>query len=474
MDATAQHDTARAFYLIVAIFVAAQVFKFIFLVPEAETGGDAAMKWNVARELAQGSAELFRGSDFISQHYMRWASWALPMALIWLFSDEIVIYYLSTALPSTLAALIFVYVSFRNFGPVPTLVLAILWFFDPQLYRATFQLLPTGAGLLPLALIVLTFQRFGDGKLSDRGLTIWLVVLLFWLYGAKETNIFFAPGLFFAIWLLSRAKYAFGFALGFVALYAVEAVGLSLLADKALLGGRMMELLAGGAVHITAMREAEVLVREQEALWDAGILSRWYNVSPFHIPVYALSIPAFIYLVVRHIRTPPETGGAKLAFGVAMMALSFVLLTSFFIVSLDPVRLGQPLRSRYLAILLPLSYFTLFHMFMQISNRRAAVRSVVALVLLSLTFSIGDLAIRGRLAADLGPKVKEAVLFGDSQPLPYWTAYYAWFGKVLPRDRCTPEKLDRRRNSFKRMYVSRNNRGPGYFARIEDCAPVEN
>jgi hypothetical protein len=383
----------RHFYMLIGLFVAAQLMKLFFLAPEPETFGDAAIKWSLAKNFfADGSLEMFSSLDYVSHHYLRWASWLFASGFVWAFGDSIVVYYLSTFLPATLAAVIFLSLCFRHIGIIAVFFLALFWFFDPQLNRALFQLLPTGAGLLPLALMCLSISRFADGKLLERSLVLWLSVCIFWLYGAKETNIFFAPGVFAVVWIFAGRRHAFNFVAICLFLYFVEAVTLSFLQGQAMVRGRLFELLSDNSRHLQAMLTSSRLIEEQEALWDAGILSRWYTVNLVHVPINLLSILTFIIVVISGLRVPPGDITARVAFAIALIGLSFVVMTSFFIVSLDPVRLGQPIRERYIAILLPLSTFILFYAVQQLYLQHIFRRFGVYILVVALLFALGHLS----------------------------------------------------------------------------------
>ena len=471
MDRISQPDSQRAFFGLLGLCLAAIAAKTLFLAPLPEFGGDAAQKWFLAKDLAQGSLDVFRAQDVINHHYLRWGTWVLPVALISGFGDTVVLYFLSTALPAALAAGIFLQVFYRQFGFIVAALIAVIWFFDPQINRASFQLLPTGASLLPLALMVWMIQRFLEGRLSDRALMLWMAALLFWLYGAKETNIFFAPGVFFAVWALLGMRFAFGLTAICLGLYAIEAVILSAMVGEALWGGRLLALVSGDAKHLAGMLEQQHLIAEQEALWDAGILSRWYSVFYIHIPIYIPSILAFGGVILAYLRKRPEEPTAWLAFALSLIALSFVLLTSFFILSLDPVRLGQPIRSRYIAILLPLSAFILIFVIRQIAIRRVlgtiGLLGLVALVMGGALYGLTDRTYRSAALLEIynGLNFK----YAPRQSLSGWATHYETFGKELPAVYCDLEELDFKRLYFGVMYVPTQEGAADRLARLIEC-----
>lgn len=464
-------NNQTAFLVLTGIFLAASALKFLFLAPLPEFGGDAAQKWLLAKDMAKGSLDVFRDQDYVNHHYLRWGTWILPVALIWAFGETVVLYFLSTALPAAVAAVIFLQVFHRHFGLLVAALIALIWFFDPQLNRAYFQLLPTGASLLPLALMAWSLQRFIDGRLSDRQLMIWGAVFLFWLYGAKETNIFFAPGLFFAVWALSGMRYALGLTAICMAFYALEAIIISAMVGEALWGGRLLALVSGEGKHLSGMLEEPHLIAEQEALWDAGIFSRWYSVMAIHIPVYVLSIVAFIGITLAFLRRKASDLTDQFAFALSMTALSFVVLTSFFILSLDPVRLGQPIRSRYIAILLPLSAFILIYVIRQIAFRRAlgtaGLIGLICLLVGGLGYGIADSNYRSTALLEIynGLNFK----YSPTKSLAGWADHYDTFGVNLQPGYCDLEEFDFKQLYFGLMYVPTESGGLERLEVVKQC-----
>ena len=463
---------ANPFLWIALVFLAAQVLKFFFLLPEPEIGGDAALKWQLARDLASGSLEVVRSRDVLDHHYLRWGSWGPAALLIRLFGDGIAIYFLSTAVLSTLAGLVFLWLFHRHFGVTGALLFGTIWYFDPQIYRATFQLLPSGAGLMPLALLILVLDRYCSDRLSKTGLVVLSAVALFWLYGAKETNAFFVPGALAAVWLFASARAAFGLLILGTALYFAEALALSALLDRPLPGGRLLALLLQGG-HVDAMSANPALIREQVALWDAGILSRWYTVKPFHIPIYFGAIVCFFYFVARRIRTPPSERSEAVSLAVALIGISFVLLTSFFIISLDPVVLGQPLRPRYLTILIPLAFFSIFAGVRQLRPGRTMLAGLAAVVLAGAGFALAPMIAQGRLSTDLAAEIRRDVLFGGAHSLGHFRAHYASVASQTPAQVCdafatTPKE------AYRRIFTPLALRGPDFRIKPDICPPTGN
>ena len=466
-----QRQYTLSFYTIVIAFVLAQLVKLCFLAPMPETGGDAAQKWFLAKQLADGSIEFVRSIDAVNHHFLRWATWIPATLLVSAFGDSLTVYYLSTFLISLLAAILFIGLFFRHFGAFAAILFSVVWYFDPQLDRALFQLLPTGASLLPLALLILAFQGHLDEKISDRGLVLSSSIFLFWLYGAKETNIFFAPGVFAAVWILTDARHAFGVVLTCLALYVGEAIALSWLFAESLPGGRLLALLAPDAMHLNTMINSGRILNETDALWDAGIISRWYTVMRLHVPIYIPSIAVFMVVLASFAYRPSREPAARLAFCISVFAVSFVLLTSFFIVSIDPVRLGQPLRPRYIAILLPLCYFILtFGALQMVSGRaygnlgRVALAAICASLVVASTY-FADFS--KRFLREGYNTLLFTTRYPVRMPLSETAQYFAVLGESIKDADCELPTPEFKKLYFGLMYVGSENNGLTRFQELD-------
>jgi hypothetical protein len=454
----------HSFLIVAGIFIGLQIANFFYITPAPDPSGDAAKNWELARELALGNPALLNSSEVMSHHYMRWGIWLLPTVLNYLFSDGIAVYFLSSILPATAAAIVFIYLVTANLGALIGGLFALLWFFDPQVNRETFQLMPTAAGLLPLSLLLLAFHLYARRQLSVTTLTAASGVLMFWLYGAKETNIFFGPGIVVVLFLVGGLRSVAIFAAICAALYVVETLAFRSLTDAMSYGGRLHELVSKDAPHMSGMMKRPNIVAEQSALWDAGIISRWYRVLPGHIPVYFGSIALFAYFLWKGPPAETTAPARRLAFMFAALGASFAFCTSFFILSLDPIRLGQPLRARYLAILLPVSYFVLLYMLHEGQKRYITTPQRAQLV------TAGGLA-----AAVLGVLFLQhgagRGIFRNAKSLGYWRAYYADVGRRMPDTVCIRPRgkvkipqinPDYKLLTWNLMYVPLSERQPGF------------
>ncbi len=343
------------FIAVLALFAVSQWYKLAYMAPNPENIWDNAYLWDWARHLSQGKVGTFVDS---SHHLMRWGDWTIPTVFIWLTSDSVLTYFLSTAIPSILGMMVFTCLAYRYVGFTAAAVFVVLCFFDALLFRATFQLLPSGHGLLPIA--VLSALALWLNQKQDMEL-IWVVVatgVLFWLYGSKETHLAFAPGFLWIIYQRFSFKPVLQISALFAALYVLETIAFIVISPTFPWLGRVYSLLDGGQ-HITIMLENAHYVAEQTRYFDSGITMRWARTSgmtPLVIFV-AFLLTVFIFSddkSAQEGRATEELRNFNYVF--AVLFFSFIVFSTFFVISINPIRLGHGLVPRYATLGLPFAY----------------------------------------------------------------------------------------------------------------------
>lgn len=337
--------------LVVVFFMCLQWHKAAHLAPAPEYIWDNVYLWDWARSIVYGKWEDFAAHR---HHNLRWGNWGFATFLIAAFSDDVIFYYLSTLIPSTLAGLTFSYIAWRYIGFFPALVFCLCWYFDRELFRATFSLLPTGAGLLPTAICLLLLMRIIDKGHLSTAMAVSVSLVCFWIYGAKEPFLAFVPGVLFVLWRYGGWRSLAIFSAVCASGYVIETAFFRSISTDFSLLGRVWMLIHNGH-HIGLMFENAGLVAQQTRYPDAGLTLRW--ITPLGTTMI-LFFPAFIFGLLA-MANQSSSDGQKVYrphHAIALMLLSFIAFTSFFIISISPLRLGQPLVSRYVAICIPFAY----------------------------------------------------------------------------------------------------------------------
>lgn len=321
--------------------------------------GDIQLKWWAIRAWAD-----FQFPDFPPNHHnMRWGMTIPAVAWVRLFGGGGLSYLLlnHVVFALTTAGL---YALVRQLTTPLVAALALgVWLVNPITQSLPSNLMPELYSIAyPLAALLVLRHAYATGS---RWSYVWAVVLMFAAYGAKETNVFFMPG--WGLYELFRRRW------GNVALM-VAVFGACVLVETVAVNALMSES------HIWLGRAQAILqaghLDEMSTDWiyqPIDLITRWgfiaeTNLDRLEFFPKALYWAFFIvsawkgwrWLRARTLLPPPgELGPNGVAGGEVIsvawaMGLSFAFFTTFFVLSLDPLILGQPLNDRYLwPLLLP-------------------------------------------------------------------------------------------------------------------------
>jgi len=244
------------------------------------------------------------------------------------------------------------------------LVILALWFLNPVVYSLAPLLMPELFSIFYLILgLILLYCAYAD---SSRTTYAWSMLALFFMYGAKETNLFFMPGL--ALFELARRNYqrlAIMIAVFGGGLLVETLVVDFLLRDQSILFGRSEAIVRGP--HVAEMYKIfsyYTLADVPRRWWFTGatLLDRLSYISK---AIYLAFFAASAWLIWRKFSAAPDGKGGRASLGApsgdavtetidatVALGLSFAFITTFFIISWHPFVLGQPLVDRYLWVLL--------------------------------------------------------------------------------------------------------------------------
>lgn len=328
--------------------------------------GDIAIKWLVAKAWAS-----FEFPPFSPVHHvLRWGINVPASAFIFLFGDSPRSYLALNYLVFSLATvLLFRLVWFTTTLWVALVILAI-WLLNPFVYLVASNLMPELYQIFYL-IVALTVLRSAYVR-NSRVLYALGIVVLFFMYGAKETDVFFMPGL--AIYELVRRQYVNFIIMAAVysGLLLVETAVIDLIfrSDGILLG--RIELLLTG-IHASGMRTHAHfgdytpidMFRRWWFLGAAKFERLEYYSKVLYFMFFGLSL---CYLIVRRRATTSrlseesrDTAIERLLQTTIAAGLSFAVCVTFFVISLRPFTLGLTLEDRYLWVLLVPTLLVLAH-----------------------------------------------------------------------------------------------------------------
>ncbi len=323
---------------------------------------DVEYKWMAVKAWAAGQFPAFEPNH----HNLRWGVNIPAVAWVWMFGSSLSSYLLLNYIVFAAgAALLYSSARFLVSPGLATLILAF-WLINPIAYYLPANLMPEVYSVTYLLLALLLLQHAYARK--SHGLYAMAVLAFFLLYGAKETNAFFLPGL--ALYELWKRRFVnLALLVGvFGACLAVETAAVNvLLSGRNLVLGRLQLLAHGDAVE--QMRTIFA------GYTPADIVRRWWFNSHWWLErqeIRGINYPAkLVYMLFAGVAAflvarawwlgkreraeldPVEVAKLDALYAAAAMGLSFVLLTTFFILDIDPLILGQTLVDRYLWVLLP-------------------------------------------------------------------------------------------------------------------------
>lgn len=343
--------------------------------------GDIELKWWAVKAWAD-----FQFPDFPPNHHnLRWAITIPAVIFVRIFGDNALIYLLLNHVVFAVTTACLYMVIRQLTTPLIALLALGLWLVNPVAYSLPSNLMPEIYSMIyPAAALLLVRNAYATGS---RWSYAWAVVMMFLAYGAKETNIFFMPG-----WgLYEIIKRRWDNVMMIIAVFGgcliAETIALNLiLADSNLWFGRAQAIMEAG--HLDEMTT-------EWPYQPIDLLTRWWFIAETNFDRLEFFAKAFYWAffiltgwkAYQWIRArtalPPPDISTRVAGGEAVsvawtMGLSFAFFTTFFILSIDPLILGQPLNDRYLQPLLIPAYIVLSMAAMAGLERTAEARAGIA------------------------------------------------------------------------------------------------
>ncbi len=298
-------------------------------------GGDELLKWGLANDF-----NFFQTHLSFTHHEMRWSHW-LQTKIFTIISDDFWSYYLSSIIPLTLGILIISLSVLRVAGILPAILFIIISSFDQNLLNLSFKLLPSNGTLLPLAILI--FLLLKENFRLDNFKNIFIVLILcIWMYGIKETNIFFVPGIMYLIFLHGGVRYLVQFIFLFFSFYVIETLMFVYHADGPMSTlGRFHQLFNIGNEYIF----------DRMKNYDSNILNlnaqvnKWTNSKNSYIYI------SLMFILINNFIISKSFNNKLANLNFSYPIISFIIFSTFMI--------GQAFNERYWFILIPIFYANL-------------------------------------------------------------------------------------------------------------------
>lgn len=350
---------------------------------DIEAGGDAIRKWFFVKQWS--FANSFKEIPW-NHHLARFGInfWAYVAQKIW--GTGAPVYFIAPVAAATLGV-VFCYKLGQELGGRLAGLVAALWFLTLEpMERAGSQLLPEAfeatyvAGAVYFLLWYLRYQ----GPLRWRRVLLALVGLfLFGAYLAKVSNLLFAPGILLAAWFFGGARRdVLALAAALVGCFLLETLWYNIFTEYSSQFAVISESHRGGTIRgvVRTIHKATTSVQGADSVTDA-VAKRarqaekeldlmallWKLLERYQVAWESIKFPLFMFLgtslglAVFAQQTPAKA--------VALIVFLQLILTTFAIRQISPIKVWLSNEPRYMIVLCPLLMATNSAFFVGLARR---------------------------------------------------------------------------------------------------------
>ncbi len=274
-------------FFLISLFVF--YFINIFFFPESFVqGGSGITNWAYFKDILSGFNDFDKtGLQEERWNYaeFRWGFYVIPLIFNSIFSNQINVFFLTTPIIVFFCFGIFFFTLKKHLSIYSIIFFSVCWIMHPEIYDFIYSFSTNGVSLLVLSIIVLFISKYDIEKISLT-LKIALILLFFWFYGVKETNLMFAPFLLFLFKRFNLKHFLIISSLSII-LYLGESIAVYFLSEKNISYGRLFYQLFDSSPHawsniiktnLTKLGNIaeQNLNTDARSLADGAIFSRWY------------------------------------------------------------------------------------------------------------------------------------------------------------------------------------------------------
>ena len=365
----------KSFLIPLLILVSIYMIHYLYFVPFWPFTPDTLIKLDFIKE----NLDL----DINNQHHLRWGSYFIYKLASYFIDQNFITLTTTSFIIFLLSALLFTYNVHINLGLAYSCLFVLFWITNKSKNLEIFSFSNVNQTLLVLSILFLYLQRSTTLSLNFFN-AFFISLILFWLYGIKETNIFFFPLLFFFKIFRENLTLILNIVFFCILFYLLETIFLNLLSDQNFIFGRISELFSDTAIH-----KNDMLAFNYEGIDSTFkkfflIFYRWYSARDWDTTIFYLSFFFSIFFLfnIDH-KDIVRTSFSDLN---SLLILSFFLFNTFFIISLSPPTMGQPLNTRVLTILLPFSFISII-IFTKIIISRSSNKIISSLLIIIVLFT---------------------------------------------------------------------------------------
>ncbi len=331
---------------VAVLFLALRPFFYMGL----DWGGDVTRVWYHTRQLFYSVP-----IDDVTHHTVRF-SILLPATLARIVSDSWWAAYLAPLAASIGIIFLTFHLLRRYTSPFAAASVSLALVFTPMFIRSSTLISPSVFSMLYLEACFLFLHKYHlDGRYG------WLsvsAVFMFLAYSAKITNLFFAVGLNAGVLFMFGVRPALVFSSILLSLYTLEHAVLYFMLDE--IHGRIGVIMAkhfneaSGTVAASKKMGllASVIERPKGCLYRLVMLAleRFLGLSMLFKGMLVAFTGCFAFLLLK---------GDRFLRTISLSSLSFLFITFFGVKSFFPLIPFQPIRERYLYVIVPVGLICL-------------------------------------------------------------------------------------------------------------------
>ncbi|WP_147822303.1 glycosyltransferase family 39 protein [Salidesulfovibrio onnuriiensis] len=362
---------SRRWLLLAAVFAFSIVVRVV-TAEYVENGGDCVGLWLDARLLTEGM-----GLPQWTHHNMRWATVMPVWGMMKLLGTHPALYYVIPILFASVSAVLICLVGERLHSLKAGLAAAVLFVLYPQMTQTGSQIWPSVFEMAYLLTCFLLLLMWIDSR--SRSLLLLAAAAFFFGWGARVTAVYFLPGLLLLIWLPTRDFKAL--------LLFCCSIGVLCLGELAWFWwdtgnplGRI-GLLTGS--HVS---KDELLISGKDYLFHFVRLTKLKGLLG---SVVVNLVACFALLRMKDMRVR----------ALAVLYIAHLVLEIWMVSSLSPLKIAQPIGSRYNCVVVPFGMLALSLWLCVAAKRRPVLAKGLFVVVLSafVAFSVKKIPSRNSL-----------------------------------------------------------------------------
>ena len=325
---------------LIALFII--YFINIFFFPESVVhGGSGVTNWAYFKDILSGFNDFDKtGLQEERWNYaeFRWGFYIVPLIFNLIFSNQLNVFFLTTPVIIFFCFGIFFFTLKKHLSVYSILFFSVCWIIHPEIYDFVYSFSTNGVSLFVLSIIVLFISKYDVEKIN-LNLKIALILIFFWFYGVKETNLMFAPFLLFLFKRFNLKHFLIISSLSII-LYVGESIVVYIISEKNISYGRLFYQLFDNSPHawsniiqtnLTKLGNIaeQNLNTEARSLADGAIFSRWYFTGlTLNFYYYIAFILSFINII--------NNKNDRFIKNISWLYLSFFFTISFALIKIFP------------------------------------------------------------------------------------------------------------------------------------------